>query len=510
MRPAPIALVLALLPICAAAQSAGTATTRFEDVYRAERASEQRALKLGEWLELRGYLRMRGHLLNNLDLNRGEQPSSGEPIAPIPIHAPEINDTLRTADLRARLSPSLLISQEVGLHFQVDVLDNLVLGTSPEPSDAVAVKRAYADIITPIGLLTFGRMGVNWGLGMLANSGDGLDDDDAFTVDRVGFVTALGGHFLGVSYDFNADGPTTGSTDLDDADDTRTVSAVIAKMRPAWALRRLARADRWAFDYGLVGSHSWQDIAFVGAGDPPSASASQAVPRELRTWLVDVWLRLSGPTLRWELEGAYLNSRVADSSQVPGVSAPPIEAEQYGLVTRLDWRPAGPWLRLTAEAGLASGDPAPGFGTARPSDLLVTANGDLDGPQINLAQGDTRIDNFRFHPAFRVDEILWRRIIGQLTDAFYAKVGAVVEPVEGLEVDAAVIYSQAMEAASAPGLARPLGVEWDLTVRWTNRRGYHMGLTYALLAPLDGLANRAPERAPDLAHALRFLGAVMF
>ena len=467
-------LILCALAHDARAQDAAASGARITDPYKPDPWLERPGLHQGDWFLLKGYLRVRGHMLHNLDLNRGLQPSSGRPIAPVPLHEPELNDTLSTADLRARLEPSFFISPEVAVHFQLDLLDNLVLGSTPAgfpapPGDAaieqstsqvapvaghnaladsIAVKRAYAEILTPIGLLSFGRMGFHWGMGLLAHSGDGLDDDTAFTVDRIGFATSLLRHTVGASYDFNANGPSTASsteplgahTDVDDADDVRTVSVVIVKRRSPVTLRRLARADRWAVDYGLVGSVRWQNIDFpafhtLGAqGEDHVFTAAEAIPRGMTTWLADFWLRVSGPTLQLEAEAAYLHARVEDSSRVAGVSAPAVEADQFGLVARLDWRPIGQTLRLGVELGMASGDEAPGFGTGRPTGLVRTANGDLDGPQLDPASGDLRVDNFRFHPAYRIDEILWRRIIGTVTDALYARLRVVVKPLDSLSL----------------------------------------------------------------------------
>ena len=89
---------------------------------------------------------------------------------------------------------------------QIDLLDNLVLGSTPQGfysrlgfdegtqvppergstsfTDSVVVKRAWGEYTTPLGELRFGRMPDHWGLGMLYNAGDGYDDDYQSTIDR--------------------------------------------------------------------------------------------------------------------------------------------------------------------------------------------------------------------------------------------------------------------------------------------------------------------------------------
>ena len=51
------------------------------------------------------------------------------------------------------------------------------------------MKRAYGEVSTPVGILRFGRMGSQWGLGMLHNDGNCLDCDFGDNVYRIQFVT---------------------------------------------------------------------------------------------------------------------------------------------------------------------------------------------------------------------------------------------------------------------------------------------------------------------------------
>ena len=66
------------------------------------------------------------------------------------------------------------------------------------------MKRAYGEALTPFGALAIGRMGSQWGLGMLANAGDCLDCDSGDAADRIAFVTSDRGHLWAVAYDFSA------------------------------------------------------------------------------------------------------------------------------------------------------------------------------------------------------------------------------------------------------------------------------------------------------------------
>ncbi|MCI0570592.1 MAG: TIGR04551 family protein, partial [Myxococcaceae bacterium] len=88
---------------------------------------EEQAPRQLELLTLDGYLRARPKLFVNFDLDR-QVDSSGFTLFPT---APGRN-TQAFADMRLRLDPTLNISEEVAIKMQVDVLDNVVFGSTPE------------------------------------------------------------------------------------------------------------------------------------------------------------------------------------------------------------------------------------------------------------------------------------------------------------------------------------------------------------------------------------------
>jgi uncharacterized protein (TIGR04551 family) len=216
-----------------------------------------------EFLEVDGYLRFRGDLFDDFALGRPAD-AAGYRIFPTPVRAQSNNGTLATANMRFRFEPTLNVSEYARVRAQIDVLDNYVLGSSTGPlfdfpgspypvpfygssrvlvpndrtadRDAVLPKRAWAEVQTPVGLLSFGRMPSHWGLGILANDGAGLDQDYGDTVDRLQFAiapvtTPVGKLAIVPILDFDAEGvlqedqqnPSGGQPfDLDSADDART------------------------------------------------------------------------------------------------------------------------------------------------------------------------------------------------------------------------------------------------------------------------------------------------
>src|SRR5689334_18598046 len=186
-----------------------------------------------DFLQLNGYLRVRGDLFDNLDLHRAADPA-GYYLFPRPLRDPDHRGTMTSANMRLRLEPTLNVSEQVRVLAQVDVFDNLVLGATPQgiytgqdgvlypfesrsqlsPANSVVAKRAWAEVQTPVGLLSFGRMPSSWGLGVLSHAGNGINDDLGDTVDRLQFAltplkTAVGPLVLVPMYEIVSTGVTS-------------------------------------------------------------------------------------------------------------------------------------------------------------------------------------------------------------------------------------------------------------------------------------------------------------
>ncbi|MFO7565635.1 MAG: hypothetical protein R6X02_23535 [Enhygromyxa sp.] len=158
------------------------------------------------------------------------------------------------ANMRLRLEPTIHVTDTIKVHAQVDLLDNLVLGSTPDSltgespyapidlftrtqyprqegvnsfRDSITVKRAWGEVRFGFGVtLEFGRMPNHWGLGIVQNDGNGyargekadivrmVDTDYGDSVDTVRLSFDFGPDkrnaiTLGVSYDWAASGPTT-------------------------------------------------------------------------------------------------------------------------------------------------------------------------------------------------------------------------------------------------------------------------------------------------------------
>ncbi|MBU0550143.1 TIGR04551 family protein [Myxococcota bacterium] len=473
-----------------------------------------------------GYFRLRGDVFNNLDLNRGPTPSTGGTIFPLPAYDPRGGDQLTSGDIRLRLEPHIQLGWEVNVRATIDLLDRAVLGANPAADnafsgmnaastgqrsggDSVRATRAWAEIGTPIGLLTAGRMGVHWGMGLLAHAGDELDSDQGNTVDMIGLAMPLLYHIIGVSYELSATGPTISpwegigqDIDADPSDDVRSISLALLSINTP-AIREIKRRDgRPALDYGLVYAYRWQDK------DDPQGAGERAIDRGFSAHVFDAFLTFEAKHNTLAFEGAVMRATIQDASLIPGLSTDRIEALQYGGVLR-DTYQMTQASAISFEIGLASGDDAPGFGARPGRARAISRPGDMDGPQLKLPD-DLRVDNFRFHPDYHVDLILWRTLVGTVTDALYLRPKLQLGPWDGFTLETAAIWSRALEATTPPGQQADLGVEVDLQLRYQSPDRFVTSLEYGYLVPLAGLDNPTLGLQAEGAWRLHALMGVLF
>ena len=298
--------------------------------------------------EIHGYHRIRFNRLYNLDLDHGLTPS-GQSLFPIPLDG---GQSFSNADMRLRVDVSGISQRgSVGVHFRVDALDNMRLGAFPDstpidtttqlsPSDSLKVRTAYMTALTPVGYIIAGRMSSDWGLGMVANSGDCLDCNTADVSDRVLFLTSLAGHLWVVAYDYAATG--AGITrpdnrpelDMTAQDNAHGWTAAVMKVYSDLSLARRQKADRWSFEYGAYASsrrQSW-DIPSTSIDSSLTITPDSLIPRNFHSTIVDGWFKVSGPNQRIEAEFAYLNGELGSTSFIPHIqSDASLSFRQYAL-----------------------------------------------------------------------------------------------------------------------------------------------------------------------------------
>ncbi len=522
-----------------------------------------------EILDLNGYFRVRGEMLNKLHL-RNELDASDHHYFPKPLRS---GARLSSANMRLRLEPTINASEAVRVHAQIDVLDNYVLGSSagtlgddpgspyPVPywgsnraylrDDAtsdrplIIPRRVWADVQTPVGLLSFGRMPSHWGLGILANAGTGLDQDFGDTVDRLQFAippvgTPLGRLVFVPFYDFDAEGvlnsdPRLGEGygqpfDAESSDDARSYGVKIARLDGEDEVRRKVEAGKSSLNYGLLYTRRSQRYVYPGwisggCTDQTPCDEDGFRRRGADAHVGSLWARWVGPKLRIEAELAGLTGDVENAfAGQDSTDEQRVTMRQWGGVVQAAYT-YNPKFSFGFEIGAASGDSAPGFGNVpnrgfAGSDLRPNY-GSLEGPQWGRP-GDTTINNFRFNPAYQVDLIFYRRILGQVTDSYYAKPSLRWNALPGVTIDGSVMYAQAQIASSTPSSAsiapgtedspldpahpgkRPLGIELDLRATVSPSPAFSGWLDVGVLRPLGGMDADSFAWMIDFGLAARF------
>jgi len=559
----------------------GTIGARPSEVYSEDWWAHTRPI-----LEIHGYFRMRGELYHNFSLGRpGDigaptqqnlwpQPLdhsytrfNGEPRQVLLCGnsgTSECQDRSEShANMRLRLNPEFHVSDNLRVMAQVDLLDNLVLGSTPDSyamrpgsslggsgyspavngyngyaplgaftttqgpptagvngyRNSIDVQRAWGEYLTPIGQVRFGRMANHWGLGMLANSGDRLDDDYQSNADRLMFISGIKSMdlYFGGAWDFVSTGPTTGSpydvyggqprnnTNL--ANVAQWLAFVAKRTNPELQRLKLTRGDV-VLNGGLWTIYRKQLLDVKAGENPITTDRSQQnnglERRGAEALIPDVWVQLLWNKFRLEAEFASIWGSIENSPARSSVSDP-IKLRMWGLATQAELKAVEDKLRVQFGAGWASGDPnvegmAPG----------------ANGLQPRLSDG--AISTFRFHPAYYVDYIFFRRIMTRVQGAYYFRPSVEYDFVRNPNGQkfgggAAIIWSRASEFVQTPGNKRDLGVELDLQVYYQAKDGslnddpnkmggFYTALQYGVFFPLGGLEYLPAERDAAAARGL--------
>jgi hypothetical protein len=152
--------------------------------------------------DLEGHYRIRGHRFVDLFAVPLSGPQGGRP-----------NQTASYLTQRLRLQPVIKYEKRAKFIMQADVLDDVVWGDNAslnstalfagqpsmtgidgEETADFKLNRAWVEFNIPIGLVRAGRQPSHWGMGILANHGDGFDDmfgenHGGSTYDRMIFAT---------------------------------------------------------------------------------------------------------------------------------------------------------------------------------------------------------------------------------------------------------------------------------------------------------------------------------
>ncbi|EYF07013.1 TIGR04551 family protein [Chondromyces apiculatus] len=505
--------------------------------------------------EVHGLFRVRAELFHQFALGRREAPGSallweqppdtsyvdvnGIPHAVrlcgddplVANQEPCENNTHSGANMRFRLNPELHISDNVRVLSQIDLLDNIVLGSTPEGyanrpagagyqvvarggyspagafantqwapvsgvnslSDSVMVKRVWGEYLTPVGLLRFGRMPQHWGLGMLWNSGDGHDSDWQTTVDRLMLVTGIKKYdiYFSAAWDFANEGAISASPyqqqgqayDLSAEDDVdQFVFTAVRRKNPELQKLELARGNM-VLNGGVHFTYRNQTIANDISTTPDAAAGASLgqTPAQLRDgwtrrgvemFIPDLWFQFLYKKFRFEAEAAA----VLGSMENTAVSG----SDYENLLVQDDNGWGIRQFGITTQAELRAFEDRLrvqfNFGYASGDDDVAGFSSRQGGGIQPQLTADRTYSTFSFHPDYRVDLILWRNILQRVQGAYYFRPSVEYDFArdkngQRLGGGAAAIWSRAAEFAQTPGHARDLGIELNATLYYQARDG---------------------------------------
>jgi uncharacterized protein (TIGR04551 family) len=220
----------------------------------------------------------------------------------------------------------------------------------------------------------------------------------------------------------------------------------------------------------------------------------------------DVWGQLRYRKLRLEIEAAWVVGHMRNLSNDKTQ-----QVSQLGAAFESELRLLNDKLGIYLYSGVASGD-SDTEGLSSDSNFIDHADS---------SRNNDVVSTFRFHPAYRVDMILWRNLMRQVTGAYYIKPGISYDFVRdgfgqlfGARLD--VIYSRASAFMQTWGNNPNLGVELNAQIYWRSDDGpdlddgYHASLQYGVLFPMAGLGYVDSTLKFTNAQTLRLVLGVVF
>lgn len=498
--------------------------------------------------ELEGYFRMRTDWDKNFNLGFLDDNSIGG--APWPralscnatASGHPCDDATSSANMRLRLEPVFNIDEDTSVHVQADVFDNLVLGSTPigqdlsgvysdtnrpplgafsntqgnvvrgvnSVQDSIQLKRAWAEVGVPLGVIKAGRMPNHWGMGIWANGGGkdpisgeyNYNADYGDTVDRVSFSAQIPGTPLRamVAADWDATRLISSQTDvnkgheghpfdLDDNDDSNGWVGVISKMESPQEFKDAVDRGETVLDYGAYFEYKTQDwdydltsFKLGGAFDPDSF-----VPRSAKTYTGDLWgkLGIGSSTLEAELVGQFGSITNLDDQGITGKE----NIRKFGGVGRYTWKGVEGKLRIGVESGFATGDQ---WDNTVQGQTNVAYENQLGSPALCNIQHVCTLTAFTFNRDYQVDLILWHQLYGAVTNAAYVKPFVQYDITKSIMFKVSNVTSFALKPISTPGNSVMYGTEFDGDLGY-NAGHIFAGISYGILFPLDAMAHPADD-----------------
>jgi len=365
---------------------------------------------------------------------------------------------------------------------------------------------------------------------MLSNDGNGWDDDYGDYYDRVMFSLQLYGIYIAGGYDIVSSGPTYQQPfqpfgqayDITETDDVQQgfvaiFSRPIQQHELDARKNLLVRERKPAFDWGLYTVYRAQKLDVPSLPEDLDSEGrliidsnyiydhTELLKREAWAIIPDLWLRMEyRPSymqrLRLELEAAMIYGKIGHVTE--DTSGKERELMSWGVAFEGEYTRGS--LTFGLDAGAASGDSARGL------TVMDKSNFEQDG------KSNTKITNFKFDRNYHVDQILFREVVGAVTNAWYVKpyiqydLFNAPDAAIGGRLD--ILYARALEPSAYPGDSPDLGLELDAKIFFASENKFYGDVTFGILFPGDAFALKADrwgdkytggDRSPEIAWTLQ-------
>jgi len=398
--------------------------------------------------------------------------------------------------------------------------------------------------------LELGRGIDHFGLGIFRNNGAGLDANYGSVLDRIAVGFSLAGFRIEGAFEFTASGATTQDVasqlngaggqpkDLGMDDDVVTWSLRAGRF-PSNDADRAARQivlqeqRDWAVDWALFTAITSQRFS---SSEPltensiecaPVAAMADGRPLQphdcVRLFRRDAFLLRPGAWLRAEYQPDP-ETQIRTELEVQGIFGDVAHVQRFfddeiddsrifqgiGAASETEvWRGG---LGFGLDAGLATGDNGrylgylDGQNVLDPDDAAFASNESL--------RANRRITSFQFNRDYRLDLILFRQVLGGVTNAVYAKPWVAYDVLKTesmhLRVRFDALYAAAMRPSGTPGGGEHWGLEFDGRVELGFASGLEVQLAAGLLVPLNAFQDVLTGALPDPVYALRAITSWRF